>query len=110
MIEALRISDIVRKYDTPKVYRAIVNYHCKKLHLQQIICPIDKKFKNQSKEIVLYLSEFKIVKDREDQVNPVKLVPVKTSKEADIYYTYWNRLHFYKLPAGMIFAPSKDPF
>lgn len=110
MIQALRISDIVRKYNTPKVYRALVNYHCKKLHFQQIKLPIEKKFKNQSDEITLYLSEFKIVKDREDQINPVKLVPVKTAEEADIYYTYWNRLHFYKLPPGMMFAPSKDPF
>lgn len=109
MIEALRIADITRKYEPKGAYRAIVNYHCKRLHFQQIILPIEKIYKQQSSKLLLYLSEFKILKDQ-NQVNPVELIPVDSPQEADVFYTYWNRLRFYKLPAGMKFAQSKDPF
>ena len=109
MIEALRIADIVRKYNTPKVYKARVSYHAKKLNIQNIIVPITKKYEKQSDEVNLYLLGYKIIKD-EIQVNPVTLKKVETADEADVYFTYWNRLHFYKLPRGMKLAKADAPF
>lgn len=108
MIEALRIHEICKKYNSPNVYKELVQHHCKKLHYQNVILPIDRKYERQKASLTLYLSEKKIMRGRE-QVNPVELVPVQEMRLADVYCTYWNRLHFFALPKGMKLAESRDP-
>ena len=108
MIEALRQKDIVKKYKHPKVNKAIVQYHCVRLHFQKLILPINKIFAQQKDSIEMYLSGY-IIKKGEIQKNPVELVPTKSTTGADIFCTYFNRLHFYKLPKGMKLVESTDP-
>lgn len=108
MIEALRIAEIVKKYNSPKVYKELVQHHCKKLHYQNVILPIDKKYDKQKSSITRYLSQ-RIIKKWKEQVNPIELIPVQEMTQADVYCSYWNRLHFFALPKGMKLAESRDP-
>ena len=114
MIQALRIVDIANaatKRLKKTITRSRVQYHCRKKNYQHVVLPIKKLYPLQSSEITLYIPGFRVMKDNV-QVNPVRMVPIPEGKaqpgKIDVWATYWNKMRFYKLPAGHTIEECAD--
>lgn len=114
MIQALRIIDIAKAHTTKdmKVSRSRVQYHCRKMKIQQVILPIKKLYPDQANQVTMYLDGFKVVKDGE-MVNPIRLIAVPDDKvdprTYDVWAMYWNKARYYRLPKGCEILAMADP-
>jgi len=99
MLHAKKSMDIARKRGHG---RGMSHYNIKNGKYQAVILPTGGKYKLQKPLVQRFLEDVWIVSKTEtkktfEPVTPIELVPCQP-READVYFVYWNKRLYYKLP------------
>lgn len=91
--------DIVRKAGKG---RGMSYYNIKNGRYQTVLLRTDGKYKLQKPLVRRFLEEVWIVKKSDEKktmepVTPLELIPCRP-EEADVYFVYWGKTLYYKLP------------
>lgn len=99
MIPAQKSMDIARKRGQG---RGMGNYNIKNGRFQAVLLKTEAKYRLQKPIVRRFLEDVWIVKGGEakktlEPITPIELIPCNP-KEADVFFTYWTKKLYYKLP------------